>query len=220
MLLSAAVMYQDRFLRRMVPFFRRRSVYQISQYPSNENMIENASGLQSSGASASKSPGQLIRHSSLCGVALIGTRHATWALSFELRAKLTAARSSDGPSNSNRRIAAIFSSLRTCSSDTRRYLPTSTANNQPSTSTTFVGHLSQSRGSVNCRGRSSLFPSAVRWTGANLARVVRVIGIPTIPQKYDSPITRKMNNLREFFLDNTQLSPASYKWLYDFVGPH
>ena len=220
MSLSARVMYQDRFRRRTVPFFRKRSVYQISQYPSNENVIESALGLQSSGASASKSPGQVIRHSSLCGTALIGMRHATWALTSKVWAKMIAARSSDGPSNSNRRIGASFSSLRTCSSETRRYLPVSTANNQPSTSPSSVGHGSQSRRSVNCLGRSSRFPSAVRCTGANLARLVRVSGIPERPQKDILFYMLKINDLDVFCVDNTQISPVTYEQWYEFLRPH
>jgi len=211
MFLSAAVMYQDRFLRRIVPFFRRRSVYQISQYPSSENIIESASGLQSSGASTSKSAGQLIRHSSLCGPTFIGIRHATWALSCEVRAKLMAALFSDGPSKSNSRIGASFSSLLTCSSETRRYLPLSIANSQASISTTFGIHLSQSRKSVNCRGKSSRFPSAVRWTGANFARVIRVGGIPGLPQSRNYSIPKQIKDLLDFYIDNTQISPVTYE---------
>jgi hypothetical protein len=200
MSLSAVLMYQDRFRRRIVPFFRRRSVYQISQYPSNENIIEIASGLQSSGANAPKSPGQVIRHSSLCGTALIGMRHATWALTSKAWAKMIAARSSDGPVNSNRRIGASFSSALTCSSETRRYLPVSTANIQPSTSPSAAGQASQSRRSVNCLGRSSRFPSAVRCTGANLARVVRISDIPEIPQRGVLFYMLKINDLDVFVL--------------------
>jgi hypothetical protein len=220
MWLSAALMHQDRFLRRIVPFFRRRSVYQTSQYPSNENIIESASGLQSSGANASRSPSHVIRHSSLCGSALIGIRDATRALSCELREKLIEARSSDGPSSSNRRIGASFSSLRTCSSETRRYLPTSIVKNQPSTSTPSVRHFSQSRRSVNCRGRSSRFPSAVRWTGANFARVTRANGIPGFPQNKKYSICQQIKDLLYFSIDNTRFSPVAYEQLYEVLGPH
>ncbi len=101
---------------------RSSSVYQISKYPSSEKRIVKAFRSQSVGANASNAFGKEILHPGPGGAIVVGTSLATIAARRGSSARV-GSHGTDWPSMIIERTGSSCGWFRTCSSDSRRYLP-------------------------------------------------------------------------------------------------
>jgi hypothetical protein len=105
--------------------FVNTPVCQISRYPSSDRRIENAVRSHPGGVNTSNALGKDIRHPGLGGVMVVGRSLATIAARLVSSEKVGSVGPADFPSNINERTGSSRGSLCTCSSDSRRYRPSS-----------------------------------------------------------------------------------------------
>ena len=136
-------------------------MYQISQYPSREKMIEKAFKSESDGANTSNPFGKEILHPGGGGVIVEGSNRATIAARPGSSARVASAVIVALPSFIRQRIGSNCGWFVTCSSDSRRYLPELRSQSQACTgSMPFI----QGIRSEKCLGKVMRFEeSAVVW---------------------------------------------------------
>jgi hypothetical protein len=103
--------------------FRRTSVYQISRYPSSEKRIEKAFRSQSGGTNASNAFGKEILQPGLGCAIIVGSNLAIIAAPFASSPYVGSVGTTDFQSKITERTGSSCGSLCTCSSESRRYLP-------------------------------------------------------------------------------------------------
>jgi hypothetical protein len=195
------------------PTFRTISVYQTSRYPSSEKRSEKAFSLHSGGLKTSNADGKEILHPCF---GLIGARNsrATIKALFGSSACVGLAVTSGFPSSTNERTGSNRGSFSTCSSDSRRYLPSDRRSNHACISSEPDN---QGKRSENCLGK------VIRpyWSAVTCSRLgpgaAFSIDSPAFSRNYGLNLSIIFSDFLKFILTSARIFPQHTKCSMDLT---